>query len=349
MLTWKKATKVLKNPMNLSRVGLGLALVFSIAACSSSPPPTTPDNPPPLDDAPPAKPKEGAVVAPSSELVKQGMDAIQKQDFAGAKKVLGEAAAQDPKDPQAAFYLGVALDGLGDVPGAVVQYKKALELDPKLVEAAVNLSGAQYEQKDAAGALVTAEQGLKANPKSPELLVNRALSLEALGKKDEAMAAYGAAVKARPDDAQLRITYAEYLAAAGKRDDALTELRAVQNVEDPTLLAALGVRFGRLKAFPDCVAALDRAIKLKDSADSHVRRGVCRHDFGDDAGAQADYETAIKLDSNFAPAYYYLGRHLEKKDKKKALEALEKAQKLDPSGPIGKQAKEAAEDLKKKK
>ena len=333
----------------LSSLSLALSLGLALAACGSTPQPATADNPPPLDDAPPKKPKADAVAAPSNELVKQGMDAIQKQDYAGAKKVLGDAVAKDPKDPQAVFYLGVALDGLGDTPGAVAQYKKALELDPKLVEAAVNLSGAQYEQKDAAGALATAEQGLKANPKSPELLVNRALSQEALGKKDEAMVAYGAATKAKPDDPQLRITYAEYLAAAGKRDDALTELRAVQNVEDPTLLAALGVRFGRLKAFPDCVAALDKAIKLKDSADLHTRRGVCRHDFGDDAGAQADYDAALKLDANFAPAYYYLGRHLEKKDKKKALEALDKAQKLDPSGPIGKQAKEAADDLKKKK
>ena len=135
----------------------------------------------------------------------------------------------------------------------------------------------------------------------------------------------------------------------GKRDEALSELRAVQNVEDPTLLAALGVRFGRLKAFPDCIAALDKAIKLKAAPDLHVRRGVCRHDFGDDAGAQADYDAALKLDANFAPAHYYLGRHVEKKDKKKATESLEKALKLDPNGPIGKQAKEALEDLKKKK
>ncbi|HEX2873672.1 MAG TPA: tetratricopeptide repeat protein [Polyangiaceae bacterium] len=335
---------------NMSRVGLvALSSVWlALAGCGNSAPPASPDNPPPLDDPAP-KPKQDAVVAPSSELVKQGMDAIQKQDFAAAKQVLADAVAKDPKDPQAAFYYGVAMDGLGDIPGAMAQYKKALELDPKLVEAAVNLSGAQYEQKDAAGALATADQGLKANPKSPELLVNRALSLEALGKKDEAMSAYAAAVKARPDDPQLRITYAEYLAAGGKGDDALTELRAVQNVDDPTLLAALAVRFGRLKAFPDCVAALDKALKIKDSADLHTRRGVCRHGFNDDAGAQADYEAALKLDANFAPAYYYLGRHLEKKDKKKALEALEKAAKLDPSGSIGKQAKEAADDLKKKK
>jgi Flp pilus assembly protein TadD len=333
-----------------ARLVAASSLWFALTACGGPPAPVTPETPPPLDDAPAQKQsKPEAVVAPSNELVKQGMDAIQKQDFAAAKQVLSEAVGKDPKDPQAAFYLGVALDGLGDVPAAMSQYKKALELDPKLVEAAVNLSGAQFDQKDVGGALATADQGLKANPKSPELLTNRALALDALGKKDEALPAFAAAVKAKPGDAQLRITYAEYLAAANKRDEALSELRAVQDVDDPTLLAALGVRFGRLKAFPDCIAALDRAIKLKDSADLHTRRGVCRHDFGDDAGAQADYDAALKLDDKFAPAYYYLGRHLEKKDKKRALEALDKAQKLDASGPIGKQAKQAAEELKKKK
>src|SRR5687768_12687002 len=146
--------------MKMSQVGRAAVLslvVLSLAACGGdTPPPQTADNPPPLDDGQPSKPKGGAVEAPSNELVKQGMDAIQKQDFEGAKKILTDAAAKDPKDPQAAFYLGVAMDGLGDVTGAMAQYKKALELEPKLVEAAVNLSGAQYEQKDAAGALATA-------------------------------------------------------------------------------------------------------------------------------------------------------------------------------------------------
>lgn len=337
--------------MKMSRVGLAAVssvLVLLLAACADTPPAKSADDPPPLDDGPPAQPKP-TVEKASNELVQQGMDAIQKQDFEGAKQVLTEAAAKDPKDPQAAFYLGVALDGLGDVPGAMTQYQKALELDPKLVEAAVNLSGAQFEQKNAAGALATAEQGLKANPKSPELLINRALSLEALGKKDEALTAYGAAVKARPDDPQLRIAYAEYLQAAGKSGEALSELRAVQAGDDSTLLAALATRFGRLKAFPDCIATLDKALKLKPEADLHVRRGVCRHGFGDDAGAQADYDAAIKLNANFAPAYYYLGQHHSAKDKKRALDAYDKAQKLDANGPIGKKAKEEADQLKKKK
>ena len=144
--------------MKMSRVGLAAVssvVMLALVGCGDPPPPATADNPPPLD-TPPAQPKP-TVEKASNELVQQGMDAIQKQDFEGAKRILTEAATKDAKDPQAAFYLGVAMDGLGDVPGAMSQYKKALELDPKLVEAAVNLSGAQFEQKDAAGALATAE------------------------------------------------------------------------------------------------------------------------------------------------------------------------------------------------
>src|SRR6185369_5965459 len=128
--------------MKSLRAGLAASsLWFVLVACGGPSAPASADNPPPLDDGPaePKQPKSDAVVAPSSDLVKQGMDAIQKEDFATAKKLLTEAVAKDAKDPQAVFYLGVALDGLGDQPGAMTAYKKALELDPKLVEAAVNL------------------------------------------------------------------------------------------------------------------------------------------------------------------------------------------------------------------
>jgi Flp pilus assembly protein TadD len=324
-------------------------ITLLLLGCGGPPPPQEPD-PPPFDDpAPAASQGGGDAVAPSSDLVRRGMDSIQKQDFAGATSVLRQAAQQDPKDAQAAYYLGVALEGSGDAAGAMTQYRKALELDPKLAEPAVNLSGMLFEQRDAAGALSAAEGGLKHNPKSPELLVNRALALEALGKKPEALSAYGAAVEARPGDPELRLTYAELLTEAGKSEQALAELRAIQGLEDPVLIAALAVRFGRLKAFGDCIASLDRALKTKPSADLHTRRGVCRHGSKDDAGAQADYQAALALDPGFAPAHYYLGKHLAPKDRKKALEHLEQAAKLDASGPVGKQARSEADELKRKK
>jgi hypothetical protein len=105
--------------------------------------------------------------------------------------------------------------------------------------------------------------------------------------------------------------------------------------------------FGRLKAPADCVSALDRALKSGPTPALHVRRGICRHGAGDDAGAQADYEAALKLDARFAAGHYYLGLQLRKRDKKGAQRHLQKAAELDDQGGVGKAAKDALAELKK--
>ncbi|HEY4105577.1 MAG TPA: tetratricopeptide repeat protein [Polyangiaceae bacterium] len=320
---------------------------LSLVACGgSAPPPEAP--PPPLDSPAPANsaPASGATEKASSPKVAQAIDAIKAQDFAKAKSLLTDARTEAPKDPQAAFYLGVALEGLNDGAGATSAYKDALALDPKLTEASVNLSALLLDAKDAAGALSVAENGLKTAPKQPDLLLNRALALEATGKKEESLKAYGAAVAAAPDNVDLRIAYAELLTAAGDDKTALEQLRSVTSTVDPKLLEKLSQKFGRLHAFADCIAALDKAIKSTDTADLHVRRAVCRHEQKDDAGAQSDYEAALKLDDKFAPAHYYLAQHLCPTDKKKAAEHFKKAAELAGDTDLGKHAAELATKAK---
>jgi len=153
----------------------------------------------------------------------------------------------------------------------------------------------------------------------------------------------------KPGDAALRMTYAEYLAEAGHGDAAIAELKAASDTDDVSTLAALSLRFGRLKAFADCVAVLDKAIKIKPNPDLHTRRGVCRHDAGDDPGALADYEAALKLNGNFAPAHYYLGQHLcGTKDHKRALESFELAIK-NAEGNFARKAREGKDECAKAK
>ncbi|HWA76548.1 MAG TPA: tetratricopeptide repeat protein [Polyangiaceae bacterium] len=324
-----------------------LPLLFALG-CSSAPPQQAKTPDPPLEDSPtPAGPQSQKVAPASSAKVQQGIDAIQRQDFAAAKSVLSEAHTEAPKDAQAAFYLGVAFEGLGDLANAEKSYREAHELDPALVDASANLSAILVDGGKTKEALPIIEAGLKAAPKHPELLVNHAIALEAEGKHDEAIAAYEKAVAVRPDAPDLRLAYAALLAGAGKKAEALEQVRAAAKTDDPKLLAAAADVFGRLKSPADCVAALDRALKAAPSPALQVRRGVCRHAAGDDAGAQADYEAALKLDARFAAAHYYLGLQLKARDKKGAQQHLQKASELDEKGAVGKAAKEALDDLKK--
>ena len=315
-----------------------------VSACgSSSKPPETTQNAVPLDDK--APPSTGQASSSGSHTpspaVSQAMKALESKQFAEAKDILTKALTKDGNDVLANYYLGVAYAGLGDNANATGAYEKAVAIDVKFAEAYVNLSALQLDAKDPQGALATAERGLK-NVDNPDLYLNRALALEALDKKDEALAAYGAAVKHMPDNPSLRVSYAQMLGASGKKDEALAELRRVRDGADPTLLAGASIIARNLGAYAECVAILDRAISIKDLAALRVRRGMCREDLKDEAGAKSDYERAIAMDTKFAPAHYYLGMVFQRSnDKKKACTELATAAELGGSKGVGPEAKKA--------
>jgi Flp pilus assembly protein TadD len=323
-----------------------LTLALFLAACTGGAPAKNPDgDPPPLDDP---KPAGGGPTAPaSSAKVKQGMDAIQAGDFAKAKELLSAAEAESPKDPQAAFYLGVALENGGDAKGAREKYQKALSLDGKLTEAAVNLSALLLDANEGKAALAVVQAALQSAPTHPMLLMNRALALEATGDAAGALTAYGQAVKAQPDNVELRYALAELLAGAGKKDEALVELRKVAASGNDKLIPAVANVFGKLGAFADCVSTLDKAIQKRGTPDFHTRRGVCRHELKDEAGAKSDYEEALKIEPKYAPAHYYLGMHYKTAGKlKEAQASLAKAIELSGGKGVGEAAKKELDELK---
>jgi tetratricopeptide (TPR) repeat protein len=277
------------------------------------------------------------------------MHALEGQDFAGAKTLLEQARKDHPQDPQAAFYLGVADEGLGDKPGAKEAYKAAIGLDPKLPDPAVNLSQLLLDDNDAAGALGVVDGALKNLPKHPDLLLNRAVALEALGKKDEALGAYATAAAARPKDMVLHAAYGQLLAEAGKQKEALAELKIASGSDDPALLASIASVQTKAAAFDDCIATINRALEVKKKLTALlVRRAMCEDGKKDEKAALADYNAALAEEPNFAPAHHYLGLHLAAKDKKSALEHLDKAAQLAGDKGIGPEAKQKAAELRKK-
>ncbi len=327
---------------------LPFLFALSLTACgSNNKPPQSANEIVSLDD------KSEKNTGPSSSAgthnptpeVSRAMKAIEAKQFAEAKEILNKSLAKNANDVLAHYYLGVACGGLGDDSGAASSYKRAIELDNKFAEAYINLSALQLDLKDASGALATAEAGLK-NANSADLYLNRAIALEALGKKEESIAAYAAAVQHMPNNLSLRVTYAQLLVASGKKDEALAQVRHVKESDDPKLLAIAAIVARQLDAYADCVAILDRAISVKDIAALRVRRGMCREDLKDSAGATTDYERAISMDAKFAPAHYYYGVLLQKaKDQKKACAELALAIELGGTQGIGPQAKKASAEL----
>jgi len=324
-------------------------LAFAFWACGgSSRPADAPSGAVSLDEKPNANAPEGTSssesLTPSAE-VNRAMKAIEAKQFAEAKAMLVKAIAAKDTDVLAHYYMGVACSGLGDSVSAATSFRRAIELDPKFAEAYVNLSALQLDLKDSDAALATADAGLK-NSDHADLYLNRAIALENLGKNDEAASAYGKAVEHMPDNFSLRMSYAQLLISNGKKLEALAQIRMVKESDDPKLLAIAAIVARQLEAFADCVAILDRAISIKDLAALRVRRGMCREDLKDVAGAKGDYERAISMDAKFAPAHYYYGVMLQKaKDNKKACSEFAVA--IDSGGTegVGPQAKKASTAL----
>jgi Tfp pilus assembly protein PilF len=317
------------------------AAVSLLAACSSAPPPES-ESPSGLG----GDPSPTAVEKPSNDIVQQGILLLEEEKWEEARNVLFDARRKDPRDPQAAYYLGVAWQRLTQLDLAEKNYRAALELDPKLSEAGVNLSQMLLDKGDAKGALAAADLGLKGNPKHPDLLLNRAVALEQLGDKEATLAAYGAAVQARPGDPMLRAAYGGLLSEAGKSKEAVIELKTAMATDDPALLVSISSMLAKEGAFDECIQATDKALSKKKAPAVLVRRGICKDGKKDASGAAADYEAALAMDANFAPAHYYYGLSLAPSNKAKALEHLDKAVAGAGEKGIGPDAKKKAAELR---
>jgi len=321
---------------------LGL-LFLTLSACGKSAPP--PEEP--ADPGPSTAQDGGEVTPASSDAVKRGRDQIQAGDFAGAAETLGAAAQADAKDPQAAFYHGVALEGLERFEDAEAEYRRAVELSPELIEAHANLSFLLLSLDKPKDALAAADAGLKVDPKQPALLANRAGALDVLGDP-KALSAYEDLLKVTPDDAANRYNYAVVLAVAERKADAAAALDVIrlQDVTDVGLLHDVGELYGRLEAYGSCVKAFDFAIMAGKSAELLAQRARCKHSAGDDKGAEADLRDAVATEPQNPIGHYYLGKHLIAAGKKAEGQAsLKKAVSLGPDTPFG---KAAARDLKAK-
>lgn len=327
-----------------SQAWIWLCGAYVVSACGGSAEPKTPEGEPDpttlLDDEPTGE------VAASSPEVNKAMDAIKAEDFAGAKGILLPVVAKNPEDVQAVFYLGVAEAALKETDAAVSHFQKALELDPKFVDASLNLSALLLDLQRYEEAVAVADQGLKHAPGDLGLTQNKALALSYGGQAAAAVAPLKVVVEKKPTDEGMRFLLAEALHASGDVAGAQAELGQLKGSQSREVLASIADLYGRMKAWDDCIAALDAAAAKEPAAELLITRGLCKHGKDDENGAKADFEGAIKLDASSAKAHFYLGHNLRARgDKKGAKAAFTKAAELAGSGPLAEQAKAAASKL----
>ena len=344
--------------MKLVKLGIALAV---LTACGGPPQPANQPDPslaPPAGDTPAtpsaAKPggTEGAAAPSTSDDVTKGTAAIKSGDWNGARAAFEAALKKNPKQADAHYYLGLVMDKTGDRVAAEKSYKTAIELQPDLQEAAENLTAIYVETQKFDEAIAIAKKALARNSKNAEMQLNLAVALSGKGDVDAATKAFDDAVKLAPNDARFFLAYAQHLTSAKKNDDAVAKLKQAQRVagDDPALLGSIGFELRTARAVPECIAAFDKAISLKDNADFRTNRAMCKLAAKDKPGAVADFTAATQKDPGFAPAHYWLGSmHHDDGKFPEAIAEYEAYLKAAPKGPMAKKAEEKLKLAKDKK
>jgi tetratricopeptide (TPR) repeat protein len=187
-------------------------------------------------------------------------------DVDGAIAEFREAIRIDPKDAKVHYNLGLLLRVKGDVKGVIAELQEAVRLDPGHSAAYQNLGNALMMKGDAVGAIASYKEALRLDPKNSNVHYN-------LGN------AFG---------------------ITGQLDDAIVEFREALRLEPRFPLA-------------------------------HYNLGNALGDKGDVDGAIAEYKEALRLDPRFSPAHFDLGSMLQRKgDLDGAVTEFKEALRLDP-------------------
>lgn len=324
----------------LSAWGIWVLGAAIIPACGGADPaPKTSDDVSLLADG-------DAPAGSQSPEFEQGLAAIRDERFEEARALFEKVVAAEPRNAQAAFYLGVAQQSLGALSAARASYQKAIQLSPQLADAWVNLTAVLLDAGEAAEAVPVIDRGLAQHPKHPGLLYNRALALSAQRQVQEAVPAFRSALEADPNNVEIKFGYAEALVLAGSKEEGLKLLGELAQSDSPEVLASAGSLLGRLEQFGTCISVFSKAIQRRPAAELYVQRGLCQHGKKDDAAAFADFQKAVEVEPNYAPGHYYAGMHLRMQGKKAdAKKALARAVEIAGDQGVGRAAKRALDSL----
>jgi Tfp pilus assembly protein PilF len=324
------------------------ALALTVVACGGTPPePRTATEDPPRG-APSSRAGEGA----AKDDYARGMAAFEAGDWNGAQAAFEGAIRKNPKQADAHYALALVMDKTGHRAEAETHYLDALALAPDMVEPAENLTALYVEDKRYDDAIAVAKPALARGDKNAELLLNYAIALGRKGDQKAATKAFESALSLSPNDARFYLAYAQELAAWKRRDEAVARLKEAQRVagSDAGLLGTIGFELRTLRAVPECIAAFDQAIAVKDNADFRTNRALCKLAAKDSAGARADLETAVKNEPEFSVAHYWLAWTLHEDGKfDDAVKGYESYLKLAPTGPMAKAAEQKAKLAKARK
>ncbi len=273
----------------------------------------------------------------------RGLAEYHRGNHREALPFLKEALLQP--NPTAKLYLntGNVLKALGKVPSAETHYLRATEINPLLCDAWKSLAESQVALKKISSAIDSLRKALGIEPKESTCLRLLGKLLAQTGQLEEAVAAYQYCLDEGQESPAILNELGSLLRVLGKMTEAAEVFaRATQlDVRQPGLWCNYGATLHDLKRLPEAETALKQAVRVQPHfAGAHYNLGNLYRDLNRNDLAIDHYQRAveyspdakdfrlnyvtilnsvgrfeesaiqcrelIRIDPNFAPAYYNL-------------------------------------------
>ena len=149
-----------------------------------------------------------------------GMQALRRQDWAGAIQAFKRGLELSPGDVSLRYWMATAMIASGDAAGAEREFRAVIRADPGFANAHFSLGAVLDRQGQKADALREYEAAVKAAPTMPDARLRLADTLRTQGQLANAVTHYEEAVRLDPTRAEGWVGGAQALIALGRKDAA---------------------------------------------------------------------------------------------------------------------------------
>jgi Flp pilus assembly protein TadD len=198
-----------------------------------------------------AKVTKPATVDPAAQVrqseilkhVAQGTEFFRNERYADAEEQYRAAVRLAPTNSDLHFNVGLALNGQGDLDGAIREYREALRLSPINEYAHVNLGVALGDKGDSDGEIVEEREALRIDPEDDAAHASLGVALISKGDWDSASVECRAALRLNPSNEPAHVNFGLTLERKGDIDGAVAEFRTALrlNPNDPSAHFDLGI------------------------------------------------------------------------------------------------------------
>jgi tetratricopeptide (TPR) repeat protein len=132
--------------------------------------------------------------------IQKAAEKIKQNDFDGSIALLTKLLEQDPKDPNALYFVGISYSRKKMYPEAIASLTEVTRLTPNFPAAYFELGLCYQQQEDLPNALENYQKNLELDPSNTVSAYNSGLILFGQARIDEALTCFEKALSLKPDD-----------------------------------------------------------------------------------------------------------------------------------------------------